>query len=84
AGVSAARAYLDADGPRPVLILTTDPHPPNQRPPQSKQGLRGTAEPEPTVLDELPDAVELRRGVTVTRADLGARTLWAAEEPIRF
>lgn len=84
AGVSAARAYVDAGGPGPVLMLTSDVDHPYERPPLSKELLRGTAEPEPTVLEDLPDAVELRRGVTVTRADLGARTLWAAEVPIRF
>ncbi len=84
AGVSAARAYVDAGGPGPVLMLTSDVDHPYERPPLSKELLRGTAEPEPTVLEDLPDAVELRRGVTVTHADLGARTLWAAEEPIRF
>ncbi|WP_241253870.1 NAD(P)/FAD-dependent oxidoreductase [Micrococcus sp. KRD077] len=84
AGVSAARAYVDAGGPGPVLMLTSDVDHPYERPPLSKELLRGTAEPDPTVLDELPDAVELRRGVTVTHADLGARTLWAAEEPVRF
>lgn len=84
AGASAARAYLDAGGPGPVLMLTSDVDHPYERPPLSKELLRGTAEPAPTVLDGLPDAVELRRGVTVTRADLGVRTLWAAEEPIRF
>ena len=82
AGVSAARAYVDAGGPGPVLMLTSDVDHPYERPPLSKELLRGTAEPDPTVLDELPDAVELRRGVTVTHADLGARTLWAAEEPV--
>jgi NADPH-dependent 2,4-dienoyl-CoA reductase/sulfur reductase-like enzyme len=65
-------------------MLTSDVDHPYERPPLSKELLRGTAEPEPTVLEDLPDAVELRRGVTVTHADLGARTLWAAEEPIRF
>ncbi len=86
AGVSAARAYVDAGGPGPVLMLTSDVDHPYERPPLSKAVLRGTAAPEGTPIDGegLPDAVELRRGVTVTRADLGARTLWAAEEPIRF
>ena len=71
AGVSAARAYVDAGGPGPVLMLTSDVDHPYERPPLSKELLRGTAEPEPTVLEDLPDAVELRRGVTVTHADLG-------------
>ncbi|MBD4678464.1 FAD-dependent oxidoreductase, partial [Xanthomonas citri pv. citri] len=54
AGVSAARAYVDAGGPGPVLMLTSDVDHPYERPPLSKELLRGTAEPEPTVLEDLP------------------------------
>ena len=86
AGVSAARAYLDADGPGPVLMLTSDADHPYERPPLSKEVLRGMAAPEGTPIagEELPDGVELRRGTTVTGADLAARTLRVGEEPVRF
>ena len=86
AGVSAARAYVDAGGPGPVLMLTSDVDHPYERPPLSKELLRGMAAPEGTPIagEELPDGVELRRGTTVTGADLAARTLRAGEEPVRF
>ncbi|MCV7715701.1 NAD(P)/FAD-dependent oxidoreductase [Micrococcus luteus] len=86
AGVSAARAYVDAGGPGPVLMLTSDVDHPYERPPLSKEVLRGMAAPEGTPIagEELPDGVELRRGTTVTGADLAARTLRVGEEPVRF
>ncbi|MEU8637212.1 FAD-dependent oxidoreductase [Amycolatopsis sp. NPDC048633] len=41
AGVSAARAYREAGGPGPVDVLTADTDPPYERPPLSKEFLRG-------------------------------------------
>lgn len=84
--MSAARAYVDADGLGPVLLLTSDVDPPYERPPLSKEMLRGTAAPEGEPLGggPLPPQVELRLGTTVTRVDLAARTLWAGTEPVRF
>lgn len=43
AGVTAARAYLDAGGDGPATVLTADVDPPYQRPPLSKEMLRETA-----------------------------------------
>ena len=50
AGVSAAVAYRDAGGDGPVRVLTADPDPPYERPPLSKDVLRGKAEPGDTDL----------------------------------
>ncbi|MCR6482523.1 FAD-dependent oxidoreductase [Amycolatopsis sp. OK19-0408] len=50
AGVSAARAYREAGGAGPVHLLTADPDPPYERPPLSKEFLRGEDDLSP--LDE--------------------------------
>lgn len=44
AGVSAARAYREAGGAGPVHLLTADTDPPYERPPLSKEFLRGETE----------------------------------------
>jgi 3-phenylpropionate/trans-cinnamate dioxygenase ferredoxin reductase subunit len=44
AGVSAARAYREAGGAGPVRLLTADTDPPYERPPLSKEFLRGEAD----------------------------------------
>ncbi|WP_155543847.1 NAD(P)/FAD-dependent oxidoreductase [Amycolatopsis camponoti] len=44
AGVSAARAYREAGGAGPVRVLTADTDPPYERPPLSKEFLRGEAD----------------------------------------
>ncbi|WP_290060083.1 NAD(P)/FAD-dependent oxidoreductase [Amycolatopsis solani] len=62
AGVSAARAYREAGGAGPVRLLTADPDPPYERPPLSKEFLRGEAELSP--LDSLDG-----HDVTVTLDD---------------
>lgn len=75
AGVSAARGYLDAAGTGPVLMATSDAHPPYERPPLSKDVLRGEspAEGRPVDGEDLPPGVELRVETTVTGVDLAAR-----------
>lgn len=76
AGVSAVRAYLDAGGPGPVVMLTSDTDTPYERPPLSKEVLAGQAPPEgrPIGGEDLPDAVDLRLDTTVSSVDLQART----------
>lgn len=81
AGVSAAQAYRDAGGPGPIRIVSADEHPPYQRPPLSKDVLRGDAPAEPVPIDdEDPDL----RGITVDlrtrvdRVDTDARVVHAA------
>lgn len=86
AGVSAARAYLEAGGPGPVVMLTSDSDEPYERPPLSKQVLAGNvpAEGQPIEGTALPDGVELRRDTTVTDVDLPAHTLQAGGEQLGF
>lgn len=86
AGVSAARAYLEAGGPGPVVMLTSDSDEPYERPPLSKQVLAGNipAEGQPIEGTALPDGVELRRDTTVTDVDLQAHTLQAGGEQLGF
>ena len=81
AGVSAAQAYRDAGGPGPIRVVSADEHPPYQRPPLSKDVLRGDAPPEPVPIDD--DDPDLR-GITVDlrtrvdRVDADARVVHAA------
>ncbi|MTB72588.1 NAD(P)/FAD-dependent oxidoreductase [Arsenicicoccus sp. MKL-02] len=87
AGVSAAQAYSDAGGPGPVTILTADEHPPYQRPPLSKDVLRGELAPEPVAIDgadpELAGiTVELR--TRVNRIDPDARVVHAGGREIPY
>lgn len=86
AGVSAARAYLEAGGPGPVTLVTADIDPPYERPPLSKDALAGDGEPEGTPIDgaPLPEAVELRLGTTVTAIDLPGRSVTAGGEQLGF
>lgn len=86
AGVTAAKAYVAANGPGPVLIVTADDDPPYQRPPLSKNVLAGESEPTGTPIGRkpLPDDVELRLGTTVTALDLDARTAAAGGSKIAF
>jgi NADPH-dependent 2,4-dienoyl-CoA reductase/sulfur reductase-like enzyme len=51
AGVSAVRAYREAGGAGPVHLLTADTDPPYERPPLSKDFLRGEAELTPIAED---------------------------------
>jgi len=72
AGVTAARSYLAARGPGPVVVLTADGHPPYQRPPLSKTVLAGEEPPEGTPIHEEEDAldgVEIRLATAVTSID---------------
>lgn len=87
AGVSAAQAYRDAGGPGPIRLVSADEHPPYQRPPLSKDVLRGDAPPEPALIDDDdPDlrgiTVELR--TRVDRVDTDARVVHAAGRTFAF
>ncbi|WP_336705040.1 NAD(P)/FAD-dependent oxidoreductase [Micrococcus terreus] len=86
AGVSAARAYLAAGGPGPVVMLTSDSDLPYERPPLSKEVLAGhaPAEGQPIQGKALPDGVELHRDTTVTDVDLQAHTLQAGGDRLGF
>jgi 3-phenylpropionate/trans-cinnamate dioxygenase ferredoxin reductase component len=72
-GLATARAYREAGGRGRVILLTAEPYPPYNRPPLTKEYLRGEIE-----RDELPienarwfeeNNVELRLTTTVRRID---------------
>jgi NADPH-dependent 2,4-dienoyl-CoA reductase/sulfur reductase-like enzyme len=88
AGLETARAYRDAGGPAEVVLLCAEPHLPYQRPPLSKELLRGDAS-----VDELPlepaaffaeQAIDARLGVRATALDRGARTVRAGGEELAY
>jgi 3-phenylpropionate/trans-cinnamate dioxygenase ferredoxin reductase subunit len=64
AGVSAARAYREAGGTGPVNLLTADTDPPYERPPLSKEFLRGEA-----ALPPLEEDLPAKHDVAVTLGD---------------
>ncbi|GAY08012.1 NAD(P)/FAD-dependent oxidoreductase [Pseudonocardia sp. N23] len=74
AAVAAARAYRENDGAGAVVMVTDDDAAPYERPPLSKEYLRGeTAEGEFPL--ELSAGVDLRTGRTVTGLDTASVTL---------
>lgn len=87
AGVSAAQAYRDAGGPGPVTILTADEHPPYQRPPLSKDILRGELAPQPVAIDDAdPElaGITVELGTRVDRIDPDARVVHAGGREIPY
>lgn len=85
AGVAAAASYREAGGEGAVLLLSADEHPPYERPPLSKEALRGDA-PELSPIaqaDDLGD-VEVRLATSVDEVDLVGRTVRAGGEQLPF
>jgi NADPH-dependent 2,4-dienoyl-CoA reductase/sulfur reductase-like enzyme len=76
AGQSAASAYRDAGGAGSVTILAREDEFPYERPPLTKDFLRGESEREALPLVDTgwyeAHAIDLRRGVEATELDLGA------------
>ncbi len=73
AGLSSARAYRESGGSGSVTILTSEPYPPYNRPPLTKEYLRGEMEQEDLPIQG-PDwyednAVELRLQTEVSAVD---------------
>ena len=88
AGLSAARAYRAAGGRAEVVLLCAERHLPYQRPPLSKELLRGDAS-----VDSLPlepaaffaeQDIEVRLGVRATALDRDARTVRAGGEELGY
>ena len=77
AGLATARAFREAGGVGPVTIVAAEPHAPYERPPLTKEFLRGeTAEHDLPIEDELWFArhkVDLRHGGPGHRARPGRR-----------
>ena len=66
AALSTARSYRDAGGEAAVDLVSAEPHLPYERPPLTKELLRGELEPAELALEDEPwfaaHAVTLRRG----------------------
>jgi NADPH-dependent 2,4-dienoyl-CoA reductase/sulfur reductase-like enzyme len=79
AGLSAARAYREHGGPGPVRIVTHDAHPPYNRPPLSKDFLRGEVDEDSLPLEEPSfygeQGIELLLGRRVVDLDTAGRVL---------
>jgi 3-phenylpropionate/trans-cinnamate dioxygenase ferredoxin reductase component len=77
AALSTARGYREAGGEASVELICAEPHLPYQRPPLTKDFLRGECEPADLPLEDEPwfaaHAVTLRRGRRVVALDRGAR-----------
>jgi NADPH-dependent 2,4-dienoyl-CoA reductase/sulfur reductase-like enzyme len=78
AGLAAARGYRDQGGSGPVLIVSADTTAPYDRPPLSKDYLRGESDERDLPLagpDEYAErGIELRIGCAVTGLDVAGRT----------
>ena len=86
AGISAAESYRRNGGEGPVLVLSADPDLPYERPPLSKDFLRGDTDdvglhpPEWFVERD----VDLRHGEPVTEIDVEAHTVTVGGERITY
>ncbi len=82
-GLAAVTAFREHDRETPVVLVTTDPHPPYARPPLTKDFLRGEAGLEELWLTETgwfaEQRIELRLGTTVTAIDRDARRVELAD-----
>ena len=82
-GLEAVRAFRELDAETPVTLVSADPDPPYNRPPLTKDYLRGEAGLDDLWLAEAgwfaDHAVELRLGVEVTGLDRAARELMLAD-----
>ena len=80
AGQAAAGAYRDAGGDGSVTILAREPDPPYERPPLTKDFLRGESGREALSLEDPrwynKRGIELQVGVEVNEIDLGAEEVW--------
>ncbi len=79
AGLAAARAYREHGGALAVTILAAEERAPYQRPPLSKELLRGEVEEHELALEQPAwyeqQRIELRTGATVTALDPSGRTV---------
>jgi 3-phenylpropionate/trans-cinnamate dioxygenase ferredoxin reductase subunit len=85
-GVSAAEAFREVDRDSPVRIVTADPERPYQRPPLSKDYLRGETDDvwlHPSDWYE-ERAIDLRLGVEVGSIDPAAHTVTVGSEVIAY
>jgi 3-phenylpropionate/trans-cinnamate dioxygenase ferredoxin reductase component len=80
AGQAAASAYREAGGEGAVTIIAREPDPPYERPPLTKDFLRGEAGREALPLEDpgwyKRRGIELRLGVDANEIDLRAEEVW--------
>jgi NADPH-dependent 2,4-dienoyl-CoA reductase/sulfur reductase-like enzyme len=80
AGQAAAGAYREAGGSGAVTILAREPDPPYERPPLTKDFLRGESGREALpIVDAVwykERAIDLRTGIEVAEIDLGKTDVW--------
>jgi NAD(P)H-nitrite reductase large subunit len=83
AAQTAAGAYREAGGTGTVTILAREPDPPYERPPLTKDFLRGESEREALPLADAKwyarRKIDLRTGVEVAELDLTAGDAWTAK-----
>lgn len=86
AGISAAESYRRNGGDGPVLVLSADPDLPYERPPLSKDFLRGDTEDVALHPPEwfVERDVDLRHGERVTEVDVEAHTVTVDGERIPY
>jgi 3-phenylpropionate/trans-cinnamate dioxygenase ferredoxin reductase component len=86
AGISAAESFRERDGDSPVVVLSSDPDVPYERPPLSKDFLRGETDDvslhPPQWFTER--AIDLRRGHTVQAIDVTERAVTVDGERIPY
>lgn len=79
AGLSAARSFREHDQQTPVVLLTSDQHPPYARPPLTKDYLRGESSADELPLEPLSwygeHHVDLRLDTPVEAVDAAARSV---------
>ena len=85
-GVAAARAYSEAGGPGPVLLVTADEDTPYSRPPLSKEALRSADAPahEPLGEEGDLDGVELRLSSPVSAVDTASKRVRIGQEEVAY
>ncbi len=79
AGLATARAYRAAGGGEPVTVLTAEPETPYERPPLTKEFLRGEVGRGDLPIEDADffarEGIELRTDVSIERLDLDLRVL---------
>ena len=82
-GLAAARAFRKADPNTPVTMVTADPHPPYNRPPLTKDYLRGESSVDELWLEDPgwygEHDVDLRLGTVVEHLDFGEQVVGLAD-----
>ena len=82
-GLAAARAFRKADSDTPVTMVTADPHPPYNRPPLTKDYLRGESSMNELWLEDpgwyAEHDVDLRLGTVVEHLDFGEQVVGLAD-----